>query len=125
MNIRGQVQGFAIGAAVMAAVMVGFPASTSAPVATNPYATIAAEFNVTIQWQTVGLCGPGTTGCFDPTTPNVIYVKTGMDANETRYVVLHEIGHASQYRMGLPLDECNADEFARSLGGYRDVGRDC
>lgn len=106
--------------------MIAAPALASPPVSSaNDAAKIAASFGVTIQWQDRVECEGDALGCFETATPNTIYVKTGMDPSETRYVVLHEIGHVSQNRLGLDLNECNADEFARSLGGYRNIGRDC
>lgn len=114
--------GFA-SAITLVAVLAFVPASASTHVTTNQYEKIAAQFNVTIRWQSTVDCQGDAMGCFDPSTPNIIYVKSGMGADETRYVVLHEIGHVSQQRLALPFNECNADEFARSLGGYRNIGR--
>jgi hypothetical protein len=125
-KLRGRVQGFAIGAAVMAGVMLGVPALLPPHSPAVDANQMAAEFNVHITWQDTVECSvPDALGCFHEDTPDTIYVKTGLDKSEMRYVILHEIGHVSQYRLGLEFNECNADEFARSLGGYRNVGRDC
>lgn len=75
---------------------------------------IASQFGVTVQIVEDPPCGES--GCFLRATPDVIYVKEGLGAEWFRYVVLHEIGHVIQYRLGLPMDECAADRFAQSMG---------
>lgn len=119
MNIRGQIQGFAIGAAVMAAVMIGGPALLSSHADVSDATKIAATFGVKIVWSPLSPCildGPEFTGCFDDHTPNTIYMKPGMDRANEYYVALHEIGHVLQHRLGKILNECDADRFAQSMG---------
>jgi len=59
-------------------------------------------------------------GCFDPTTPEVIYVSV-MPAMATLTVVFHELAHVQQYREGLPLDECDADRRAAEWGSTQAI----
>ena len=60
-------------------------------------------------------------GCF--VAPDLIQVDTGVGELE-HDVVLHELGHLIQYRLGLPADECQADAFA-ILFGATHVGYEC
>jgi len=80
---------------------------------------IAEKFGVTIVWSDDGCASVGgidPAACFNPATPSTIYVTPGLDEATTNHLVLHEIGHVMQNRLGLPNDECAADRFAQSLG---------
>lgn len=87
---------------------------------------LGSAFGVTVVWfdPDESPCADGNAGCFKSQTPNVVYVQRDLGEFE-RSVVLHEIGHAIQHRLGLGSDECAADQFAASLGatwfGYADV----
>lgn len=117
-NFRGQVQGFAIGAAVVAGIMLGAPALFPGPASATDATQIADQFGVTVVWSTApcSLMDPTAQGCFLTNTPNTVYVSPGLSAMRTRYAVLHEIGHVMQHRLGESIDECGADQFAQSLG---------
>lgn len=118
MNIRGQVQGFAIGAAVTAAIMIGGPQLLSAHPAETDATKIAAAFNVKIVWTTLSPCSAireNIDGCFSPKTPATIYVSPTLNPANEYYIVLHEIGHVLQHRLGVVEDECAADRFAQSM----------
>lgn len=79
---------------------------------------IASRFDVAVVWfeGDDSPCDAGSGGCFDPETPDVVYIMRGLDAEVERSLILHEIGHVLQFRLGLPLDECAADLFAESMG---------
>lgn len=115
---KQQVQGFAVGAAVVAALMVGVPA-LSAPSENTDVDTFAASVGVDIVWTEINPCnalGLKSQGCFTPTTPNTVYVAPSGPSKKAAYAAMHEIAHALQYRRGVALNECNADEIARLLG---------
>lgn len=77
--------------------------------------SIAEQFGAKIIWE--NHCEPEERGgCFLPHTPDVIYVSEGMPADLEEYVILHELGHLMQHRLGQPFNECAADRFAQSLG---------
>ena len=115
---KQRVQGFAVGAATVAAIMVGLPMlSASSP---NPELDeFAASLGVDIVWTSLNPCKlhrSDNIGCFVVATPNTIYVEPsiknpGMDT----FAVLHELGHVMQNRRGLPLDEKGADRMAWAL----------
>lgn len=105
------VQATAREAAASYAAVVANPSNMAS---TDDMDALAARFAVTIVWTDDDRnCGAG---CYDPRDPNVIYVAPGMDAETTRYVVLHELGHVLQFRVGMAADECAADRFAQSMG---------
>jgi hypothetical protein len=87
----------------------------------NTYETLAAEYNVTIDWfdRTDDACGNDSSGCIDFDSLDSISVMSGQINEWTRYVVIHEIGHVIQVREGGPdaLNECDADAFAFAHGG--------
>ena len=108
-----------MGAAVIAAVMLGLPAILAPASPLKDMDEMAATFGVEIVWTSVSPCQGIRTdaiGCHIELTPSRIYVSPDLTASDTRYIVLHEIGHVVQSRLGIPLDECEADNFARSLG---------
>lgn len=76
---------------------------------------IASSFGVTIVWNTHLVPSCGSYGCHSVLTPNVIYVSPDL-GDDTRRIVLHELGHVMQWRLGIPADECGADRFAAALG---------
>src|SRR5690554_4482123 len=97
-----------------AAAFAAATATSSVPASAADMEELAARFDATIVWTDSDRnCG---VGCFWADTPNVIYVSPGMDAESTRHVVLHEIGHVLHHRVGMPVDECAADLFAQSMG---------
>src|SRR5690554_8078992 len=109
-NFRGQVQGFAVGAAAVALVMVGMPSLFPAPTATADMDELANQFGVTIVWSTAP-CAPmdaEANGCFLINTPNTVYVSPNLQTDYTRYAVLHEIGHVMQYKVDGTISECAA-----------------
>ena len=79
------------------------------------YDEIARDFGVTIVWDTSLVPSCGDYGCHTVLTPNVIYVSPDL-GDGTMRIVLHELGHVMQWRLGIPKDECGADQFAASLG---------
>ena len=117
----------------MAGIMLGAPALASPHVfptepLTDPTA-IAAAFDAKIVRNTDG-CGTPTksyievVGCASSTAHDTIYVSPDLEGEKLRYVVLHELGHVMQFRLGIERDECQADVFASSLGGG-DKGINC
>lgn len=65
----------------------------------------------------------GCAGVFDPATPDRIYIRNGTWHPDD--LILHELAHVQQFRDGAPLDECEADEIAKSWGaeflGYAEL----
>lgn len=113
--VAGVVSTLAI-AAVALGTIAAVAASPTRPAASH---AIAAEFDVEVSGFTEATnpCGsPTSMGCYiADQAPNVIYIREGLGAL-TDSVILHELGHVMQKRLGLPYDECGAEEFARSLG---------
>jgi hypothetical protein len=110
----------AVAALAVCAGALGLIAANAAP--TRPAAEsneIAAEFAVEVGWfdDTNNPCPTETSlGCYiSEEDPDVIYVREDLGPL-TDSVILHEIGHVMQGRLGLPFDECGADDFARSMG---------
>jgi len=122
---KQRVQGFAIGAAAVAAIMVAVPLLN--PRSIDPDMDAFAEsVGITILWSDVTPCTPTTpnaVGCFTPATPDAIYVSKSLDNESRRFIVMHEIGHALANRLGSneprQVREGRADSFARSLGAQR------
>ncbi|WP_193510491.1 hypothetical protein [Cryobacterium sp. BB736] len=84
---------------------------------------IAAEFDVQIVWTSdLRNCGAG---CWNPATPDVVFVDPNLSESETLYAALHEIGHAAHYRLGLPSNECAADLFAQTMGAAASEAKYC
>jgi len=113
---KQRVQGFAIGAATIAAIMVGLP-MLSAPTPAPELDEFADSLGIQIVWTKHHPCEIyGNIGCFTQTTPNVVYVEPDLGEDVTRYVLLHEVAHVLQFRLGEPLKECKADHIAALLG---------
>lgn len=107
--------GFVAGLAVSVAGLGVYAASTVTP-ESNPN-EIAEQFGATIVWfETESPCNSKDAGCYTHRTPDTIYIRIGLEPEIQRSVILHELGHLTQDRLGLPRDECKADEFAKSLG---------
>lgn len=107
------IAGLMLGVSVM---VVAPPLYNATPTVTGEMEELAAEFGVSIVWtDSTHPESPGP-GSFDPETPNLIYVSSEMDEGATHHTVLHEAGHAMQHRMGVPYDECGAEDFARVMG---------
>lgn len=51
-------------------------------------------------------------GCFDPATPDSLYISEHLNDGLAKYVLLHEYAHYLQYINGLPFNECEADMYA-------------
>jgi hypothetical protein len=113
-DIWAYVAGVASGAAVAGLLWFGFALANPTSADNDPEA-MAAQFDIAIVWSTAPC--EGALGCHWTQTPDVIYVDPTLDAAQTKHVVLHELGHVMQYRLGLPNDQCGADRFAESLGG--------
>lgn len=124
-NFRGQVQGFIVGAAVVAGIMLAAPAVFAAPTPTLPTAPltdgdqIAAAFNVKVVWD-ISNCTKGehpkvVLGCTFASDPSTIYINPVGTPERKHRTVLHELGHVVQARLGLEHSECNADKFADAL----------
>jgi hypothetical protein len=96
------------------------PEPEARAVAGNTYETLAAEYDVTIDWfdRSEDVCGNDSSGCIDFDSLDSISVMSGQTNYWTLYVVLHEIGHVIQYREGgaEALNECDADAWALSHG---------
>ena len=128
---KHHVQGFAIGAAVVALVLFGIPMlSESSP--DLDLDKFAGTLALGIVWTDSTPCDlkrEGSTGCFTPATPNVIYANMLDNAEARRFVVLHEIGHALAHRAGVESSgrqaELDADCFAHSLGATLELGQPC
>jgi hypothetical protein len=117
--VKHEVSAFIAGMCVMLAIVVGitFIVTTLNPTAADGSPeSIAQKFGVEIVWDADLHLRCGGYACFSPATPDLIYVKPGLSDDETKRVVLHELGHVVEYRLGIPLDECNADRFAAALG---------
>lgn len=112
------MSGLVVGAA---ALLIIFSTVLNPHTVTNPN-KVAEQFGVTIHWSSTPInCAIGDTqarGCFKASDPNVIYVESALVDNPDmlNYTILHEIGHVMEHRLGQPLNECNADRFAQSLG---------
>lgn len=81
---------------------------------------IADEFGVDVTYFGTSPCGDTDhiLGCWDPATPELIYVSATIDDPDLEmWVVLHEIGHVMHHRLGTDGTECAADMFARSVLG--------
>ena len=116
---KQRVQGFAIGAAFVAALMIGLPL-IGVPSPSPSLDKFAASIGVEIAWAPVTPCTitkPQSLGCYLPATPDVIYVVPSSGKNN-KQVVLHELAHVMQHRLGLWLNECDADRLANTLGAH-------
>lgn len=85
----------------------------------------AERFGVTVV-VTDTPCGHPKTewgGCFDANDPYTVQVATYGGAYDD-YTILHELSHVRQWREGLPMTECGADENAASWGALVS-GYDC
>jgi Zn-dependent peptidase ImmA (M78 family) len=125
----GRIHAFVAGAVTVLALVAGALLIwvLSAPAHSAESEDLASRFDVTVVWfDDNSPCGDTTEhgGCWQRATPDVIYVQSGFDPDVERSMILHEIGHVLQHRLGLPLDECKADEFARSMGATWS-GYDC
>lgn len=124
-SFREIIQGATLVALMVTATLYVIP-SVMAPAdhlaTTNP---IASQYGVSINWNKDDLafaCSPIALGCFVEHTPTVIYVSPDL-GDYTEQVILHELGHVMQYRNGVPMDECGADQFAALMGS--DEGYNC
>lgn len=91
----------------------------------SQFDAIASAVGVSIDWDQNRLAecgGSEALGCFRPSAPGVVHVSPDL-GDYTRQVLLHELGHVLQHRLGQPLDECGADQFAASMGS--DEGYHC
>ena len=116
---KQRVQGFAVGAATVAALMVGLP-MLSSPSPDPSLDEFAESVGVEIVWSPVTPCTvtkPQSLGCFSLSTPDVIYVVPSSNKKNNQ-VVLHELAHVMQHRLGLWLNECDADRLANTLGAH-------
>lgn len=102
---------FALGVAAAVVLTIGLATSERGEDAE----AIADSFGVTIVWDTHLVPSCGAFGCHTPLTPDVIYIAPDL-GTDTRRIVLHELAHVLQWRLGLPKDECDADRFAAALG---------
>lgn len=104
----------------------GFAAMTaSLNASSTKFDEIASAVGVSIDWDRERLAkcgGDEALGCFRPSAPGVVHLSPDL-GDYTRQVLLHEIGHVLQHRLGQPLDECGADLFAASMGS--DEGYHC
>lgn len=55
-------------------------------------------------------------GCFSSSTPDTIYVSTGLEGEYLKYVVLHEYYHYLEFKNGWKTNELSADGWAISKG---------
>lgn|GEM_PF-6534165 len=119
MNVRRFTDVAAGVVATLALVFIALLAIALQPKPTPSAEEIATEFGLEIVWmdETFDCEGEEAWGCFRDTTPDIIYVATGLSDELERYVILHETGHAMHHRLGIESTECAADQFARSLGG--------
>lgn len=114
-GMKHRVQGFVTGAAVMAGLMLGLPHMTAPLSPSEDWDGIAELFAVQIVWTESNPCmltGQQVNGCFTASTPSMIYVSPSLDKTSTRELVLHEIGHVMQWRLGMPPSEPGADVFS-------------
>lgn len=127
-RVTSYIAGVVTALAICAAALGFVAANAAAPAAGADSNALAAEFDLEVVWydddDQPAVCeGHDAAGCFEPRTPEVIYIQRDLGEYE-RSVMLHEIGHAVHYRLGLPADECAADAFAISLGATW-TGYDC
>jgi len=115
---KQRVQGFAVGAAAVAAIMVGLPfINGTSP--TPELDAFAETLDIDIAWTAVNPCTPmdvRVKACFAEWTPNTIYVNPNRSPELVKYSVLHETAHVLQHRLGEDLDDCRADQIAQLLG---------
>lgn len=55
-------------------------------------------------------------GCFNPSTPDVIYLSPNMRYTVFKYTLLHELAHHQQFHNKETVAECAADEQAKLWG---------
>ena len=127
---------YKVAAAVVAGVILSAAAAPTALSAETLRATTAHTIlTPQLRAQRMGVtvivtetpCGHPSTewgGCFDAADPNVIQVATYDDPVYDAYTVLHELSHVRQWREGLPMTECGADENAIRWGALLS-GYDC
>lgn len=81
----------------------------------------AQDMNVTVVFtdderncgaQLGGLTG----GCFNPATPDRIYIGSWLSAESLERVGLHELAHAWYFSQGIDETECLADRLAAEWG---------
>jgi len=108
--LAGFASALALVAVTVALVGANFGAF-AAPHKADGYDAIAKQIGLTITWKVPPTCD-NSYGCFTPLTPDVIYVSPNLRQSETYRIVLHEMGHVMQYRMGMAQNECKADQFA-------------
>ena len=115
-GLWGYLAGIASGLAISGGVVLVLALVNPLAAGQDPEA-IAGKMDMSIVWDASSCRDDSAVGCFWPTTPDLIFIAPGMDAEMTRQVVLHELGHTMQFRLGLDQSECGADTFAQSLGG--------
>ena len=116
---KQRVQGFAVGAATVAAIMVGLPMlSASSP---NPELDeFAASLGVDIIWTGTHPCllkDPIYRACYTIFLPDTIFIDPAVAEYNQRFLVFHEIAHVLQHRLGEERDECQAYQIADAIGG--------
>lgn len=55
-------------------------------------------------------------GCFDPATPDHVYLSLWMGAQGLERTALHELAHVWFFRQGIDETECMADRLAAKWG---------
>jgi len=116
---KQRVQGFAVGAAFVAAAMVGLP-MLGAGSPTPELDEFAESLGVEIIWTDTHPCllkAPTSEGCHTAPMPNTIFIDPDARADDLRFLVLHEIGHVLQDRLDMERDECHAYRIADAIGG--------
>ena len=121
---KQRVQGFAVGAAAVAALMIGLPMlNVGSP---NPELDkFAASLGVDIVWSATHPCllkNPAYDACFTPLLPNTVFVNPAISEGDQRFFVFHEIAHVFQHRLNMERDECQAYRVADAIDGtYKTV----
>lgn len=127
--LAGMVSGWAVVVLILAVAVATMASQPSEQAAVHGSLigkpqVLADKFGVRVVWMPAGFyCGDVVAaGCFDPATPDVIYIADDLRSPYREQVILHEIGHVMAHRAGYAGTECQADMFAYSmgsaLGGY-------
>jgi len=82
----------------------------------NSVTSDGPEVVFTNGWENCGGSGGHQGGCFNPYTPDKIYVSPDLRYSLMKYIVLHETTHYEQFHAGRELNECEADEQAKEWG---------
>lgn len=103
----------------IAALVTGYTLFAAATVQANTHPSKAEQqaeaLHIAIIWTAGVPCGHAdAVGCY--TGGGKIVVLEGMSAADTEFVIYHELGHVISKRLGLGWNDCEADQYAVSMG---------